>query len=44
MRENISVRQWQAMYRLGAFSGKDTATQCEAGWYDWFCPSEKKTR
>ena len=37
MRENISVRQWQAMYRLGAFSGKDTATQCEAGWYDWFC-------
>lgn len=40
MRENISVRQWQAMYRLGAFSGKDTATQCEAGWYDWFCRDE----
>ena len=38
VRENISVRQWQAMHRLGAFSGKDTATQCEAGWYDWFCP------
>lgn len=37
MCENISVRQWQAMYRLGAFSSKDTATQCEAGWYDWFC-------
>lgn len=40
MRENISVRQWQAMYRLGAFSGKDTATQCDAGWYDWFCRDE----
>ena len=37
MRENISVRQWQGMYRLGAFAGKDRATQCEAGWYDWFC-------
>lgn len=40
MRENISIRQWQAMYRLGAFSGKDTAIQCEAGWYDWFCRNE----
>ncbi len=40
MRENISVRQWQAMYRMGAFSGKDRSVQIEAGWYDWFCRDE----
>ena len=40
MRENISVRQWQGIYRLGAFDSKDRATQCEAGWYDWFCRDE----
>ena len=40
MRENISVRQWQTLYRLGAFRGKDLATQCSAGWYDWFCRDE----
>ena len=40
MRENISVRQWQGLYRLGAFDGKDRAAQCEAGWYDWFCRDE----
>ena len=38
MRENISVRQWQDLYRLGAFDSRDRAAQCEAGWYDWFCP------
>ena len=40
MPENISVRQWQGIYRLGAFDSKDRATQCEAGWYDWFCRDE----
>ena len=40
MRENVSVRQWQTLYRLGAFRGKDLATQCSAGWYDWFCRDE----
>lgn len=37
MRKNISVRQWQELYRLGAFGTKDKAVQIEAGWYDWFC-------
>ena len=37
MPDEISVRQWQDLYRLGAFNGKDRAAQCEAGWYDWFC-------
>ena len=40
MRENISVRQWQVLYRAGAFDSKDRAVQCEAGWYDWFCQDE----
>ena len=40
MRENISVRQWQTMYRMGAFSNKNTSVQIEAGWYDWFCQVE----
>ena len=40
MRENISVRQWQTMYRMGAFSNKNTSVQIEAGWYDWFCQDE----
>lgn len=40
MSEKISVRQWQERFRSGAFSAKDTATQCAAGWYDWFCQDE----
>lgn len=40
MRENISVRQWQTMYRMGTFSDKNRSVQIEAGWYDWFCQDE----
>ena len=40
MRENISVEQWQVLYRAGAFDAKDFTVQCEAGWYDWFCRDE----
>lgn len=40
MRNEISVRQWQERFRAGAFSARDTATQCAAGWYDWFCQDE----
>ncbi len=31
MRENISVRQWQTMYRMGTFSDKNRSVQIEAG-------------
>ena len=37
MKEEISVRQWQERFRAGVFDHKDIYTQCEAGWYDWFC-------
>ena len=37
MRDEISVRQWQEKFRAGGFDSPDVATQCRAGWYDWFC-------
>ena len=37
MRDELSVRQWQEKFRAGAFNAQDRYTQCEAGWYDWFC-------
>ena len=40
MRDEISVRQWQERFKAGAFSAGDTATQCAAGWCDWFCRDE----
>ena len=37
MPDELSVRQWQEKFRAGAFNWPDRNTQCEAGWYDWFC-------
>ncbi len=37
MPDELSVRQWQEQFRAGAFERSDCATQCKAGWYDWFC-------
>lgn len=37
MRERIPIRQWQELYRSGAFRSTSLETQVEAGWYDWFC-------
>ncbi len=37
MKDELSIRQWQEQFRAGAFDHSDSATQCEAGWYDWFC-------
>lgn len=38
--EHISVRQWQELFRAGAYDSKDRSVQCKAGWYDWFCRDE----
>ncbi len=37
MRDMISIREWVAAFEAGAFDSPDRRTQCEAGWYDWFC-------
>ncbi len=37
MPDELSVRQWQEKFRAGAFNAQDRYTQCQAGWYDWFC-------
>ena len=33
----VSVRQWLENYAAGKYNSPDFDTQCEAGWYDWFC-------
>ena len=43
MQDEISVRQWQEQFRAGGFDSPDVATQCRAGWYDWFCPDSELT-
>lgn len=40
MSHKISVREWQQKYANGEFSAPDYSTQCNAGWYDWFCKTE----
>ena len=40
MPNELSVRQWQEQFRAGAFNAQDRYTQCQAGWYDWFCRDE----
>lgn len=37
MRDEISIREWQARFAAGEFDDPDFRTQVEAGWYDWFC-------
>lgn len=38
--ERVSVRQWQALYRAGAFHTSDYSEMEKAGWYHWNCSSE----
>lgn len=37
MRDQINVREWQVAFNNGEFDAGDIRTQCEAGWYDWWC-------
>ena len=37
MAERISIIQWIKNYDKGMYDKKDFNTQCDAGWYDWFC-------
>lgn len=36
----ITVREWIAKFNNGDFDKKDLDTQCNAGWYDWFCSTD----
>lgn len=38
--ERVSVRQWQALYRAGAFRTSEYSAMEKAGWYYWDCSSE----
>lgn len=40
MKEPYSIRVWQERFLSGDFNQSDFKTQCEAGWYDWFCRDE----
>lgn len=35
-----TIREFVEMFMLGVFNSKDKATQCKAGWYDWWCKDE----
>jgi hypothetical protein len=37
MSKNRTLYEWTKDWYAGKFSGTDRQTQCEAGWYDWFC-------
>ena len=37
MTDQMNVREWQVAFNNGEFDAPDLDTQCDAGWYDWFC-------
>lgn len=37
MKNRMTVREWQQAFAAGKFDSPGVRTQCEAGWYDWFC-------
>lgn len=37
MSTEITVREWIQNFKAGAYDKPDFKTQCNAGWYDWFC-------
>ena len=43
----MSIREFQKRFANGEFNNPAIETQCEAGWYDWFCKDSalaKKTQ
>lgn len=34
---SITLETWVENFDKGMYSAKDVNTQCDAGWYDWFC-------
>ena len=44
MGKQMTTRQWQEAFAAGKFDRPDRRTQCEAGWYDWFCKDSSLAR
>jgi hypothetical protein len=40
----ITVRQWIENFQNGMYDAGDFKTQCDAGWYDWFCKESSLAR
>lgn len=38
--DKITIREWINKFNNGEFDKKDYKTQCNAGWYDWFCSDD----
>jgi hypothetical protein len=36
-----SLRKWISKFNNGDFNKSDFDTQCNAGWYDWFCDDDE---
>lgn len=41
---DIPIREWVKKFDAGEFNAPDFKTQCEAGWYDWFCKDSALAR
>lgn len=44
---NLSIKEFASKFQAGKFDSVDVKTQCDAGWYDWFCKNTslaKKTQ
>ena len=37
MKKEIKLRTWIELFEKGVFDEYNVETQCNAGWYDWFC-------
>ena len=37
MLNEINLKQWKINFKNGMYDNKDKRTQCDAGWYDWWC-------
>ena len=37
MEKQLTLREWAEKFKAGAYNSPDFQTQCDAGWYDWFC-------
>ena len=40
----LTLAEWLVAYDEGKFSNPDFRTQCDAGWYDWFCKETSLAR